>query len=229
MPKSTLFLTILAMMILTTSAFSGQIQTGVGITGKHGQSVPLSPTSPTSSTSDVRALIEYNTAGEIDAPATNGGDYEGWGTHFLARWENNTETNISVIELGFPCGGFWSAFWYVWISEELPGAPGSQDYRGSFVAVSEDDTEYPPSQYTYIDVSDQEIIIPVGATMYFGYGNPGMGGQVLYSGVETWSWYDQSWDSDSTYNRTAVLQFKGEAETVGSESETLSGVKALYR
>jgi len=46
--------------------------------------------------------------------------------------------------------------------------------------------------------------------MFFGYGNPGMGGQITTNGVETWSWYDGSWDSDSNYNRTAVLQFKGD-------------------
>ncbi len=56
-----------------------------------------------------------------------------------------------------------------------------------------------------------------------------MGGQVLHNGVETWSWYDQSWDSDSTFNRTAVLQFKGEAQAVTTDSGTFSGVKALYR
>ena len=175
------------------------------------------------------ATVEYNTTGTMDLPATLGGDHEGWGTHFMARWENITGDHVQVTEFGWPCGGFWAQFWYVWISDTLPGVPGTQDFRGTFVAASEDESEWPPSLYTYIDVAALDIIIPAGATMYFGYGNPGMGGQVAFNGVETWSLYDWAWQSDTDYGRTAVLQFRGESLAVGTESVTLSRVKSLYR
>lgn len=167
----------------------------------------------------VAADVEYNTTGTMDAPATQGGDYEGWGTHFIARWDNTTGEDITLLELGWPCGGFWAAYWYVWISDTMPGPPGTQDFRGTFLAASEDDTEYPPSLYTYIDVSAEGIVIPANSTMFFGYGNPGMGGQILFNGVETWSFYEGGWDVDSQYNRTAVLQFKGNySSTSGVET-----------
>ncbi len=155
------------------------------------------------------ADVEFNTAGAMDIPATQGGDFDGWGTHFLTRWENNTGEDVAVEEFGWPCGGFWATFWYVWITDTLPGPPGSQDFRGTFLAASTDDTEYPPSLYTYIDVSAEGIVIPANSTMYFAYGNPGMGGQITTNGVETWSYYEGVWESDTGYNRTAVMQFKG--------------------
>ncbi len=177
--------------------------------------------------------VEYNTTGVMDNPATLGGEHEGWGTHFMARWENTTDDHVQINEFGWPCGGFWAQFWYVWISEdpaeELPGVPGTQDFRGTFVALSEDELEWPPGLYTYIDVSELEIIVPGGATMYFAYGNPGMGGQIAFNGIETWSLYEWAWESDSGFGRTAVMQFRGQTLAVGTESSTLSQVKALFR
>jgi len=97
----------------------------------------------------------------------------------------------------------------VWISDTLPIDPYTLQYYGSFVAASEDDTEWPPSTYTYVDMHDEGIVIPAGASMYFGYGNPGMGGQIATNGVATYSWLDDGWDLDSDFGRTAVMQFKG--------------------
>jgi len=189
---------------------AGAVQAAeLGIVGKSGQAVPVSDTSETYNNSEIFADVMFNTAGTIDIPATQAGDYDNWGTHFLGRWSNDTGQDVAVVEFGWPCGGFWVTSWYVWISETLPGAPGTQDFQGSFLAESEDETEYPPSIYTYVDVSEAGIVIPAGQTMYFGYGNPGMAGQITTNGVETWSWYEGNWDQDITFNRTAVLQFKG--------------------
>jgi hypothetical protein len=163
------------------------------------------------------ADVEYSTTGTMDTPATHAGDRDFWGSEFITRWENTTGEDVHIEEFGWPCGGWWSQFWYVWISDILPVNPYTLEFYGSFVATIEDGTQYPPSQYTYVDVSDEDIVIPAGAVMVFGYGNPGMGGQIPFNGVETWSWLDDQWDRDGDFNRTAILQFKGSFTTVPVE------------
>lgn len=181
-----------------------------GLMGKNGETTPYTTSPDPQINPGTRTAIEYSTTGVLDTPATHGGDLDGWGSHFIARWHNTTGEDVSIVEFAWPCAGFWITSWYVWISETLPGPPGTQDFRGDFLAANEDGTAYPPSPYTYIDVADEGIVIPAGSTMFFGYANPGMGGQVPANGVETWSYYEDAWDADSAFNRTAILQFKAE-------------------
>jgi hypothetical protein len=170
--------------------------------------------------SSFAADVEYSTTGALDTPATLGGDRDGWGTEFITRWDNLTGNDVMIEEFGWPCGGWWSQFWYVWITDTPPADPYTLEYFGSFVATSEDDTEWPPSIYTYVGVSDEGIVIPAGASMYFGYGNPGMGGQISFNGVETFSWLDDAWDMDGDFGRTAVMQFKGSFSNLSAVGET---------
>jgi hypothetical protein len=153
--------------------------------------------------------VEYSTAGAMDAPATQGGDVDGWGTDFLARWVNTTGRDVLLEEFGWPCGGWWAQSWFVWIQADLPPGPWGFQHYGSFVPTLEDDTLYPPNLYTYVDVADRGIVVPAGAAMLFGYSNPGMAGQILHNGVDTWSWMDGQWDNDGAYNRTTIMQFRG--------------------
>lgn len=155
------------------------------------------------------ADVEYSTTGALGTPATQGGDRDGWGTDFITRWDNTTGRDVAIEEFGWPCGGWWAQFWYVWIIDSLPSNPYTLQHYGSFVAASEDETEYPPSVYTYVDMRNEGIVVPAGASMYFGYGNPGMGGQIPANGVATYSWYEDAWDMDGNFGRTAVMQFKG--------------------
>ena len=164
---------------------------------------------PVLAASVLAADVEYSTAGVMDTPATQGGDRDGWGEDFLTRWDNTTGHDVRLEEFGWPCGGWWAQYWYVWISETLPEGPWGLEYYGSFVATSADDTEYPPSVYTYIDVSEEGIVVPAGSSMYFGYANPGMAGQISFNGVETFSWLEGPWDMDGDYGRTTLMQFKG--------------------
>lgn len=198
-------------------------------TGKNSQMAELTPAVASPIPSTVRAMVEYNTAGEVDTPATAAGDRDGWGTEFVTRWDNTTGEDITITEFGWPCAGWWANFWYVWISTELPADPYTLEFYGSFVAAVEDDTEYPPSMYTYIDMTEEGIIIPAGASMYFGYGNPGLAGQVYGSSAPTYSWYEDSWDSDNGFGRTTILQFKGDPAPVDTHGERFGSVKALYR
>lgn len=224
MKKTAIVLTALLLVITSSSSASN-----FGVSGKNGETCQINPTTLAATASSVRAVVEYNTAGAIDTPATQGGDREGWGTEFITRWDNNTGQDIVLEEFGWPCGGWWSNFWYVWITSELPEDPYTLQFYGSFVAASEDDLEYPPSLYTYIDVSEEGILIPAGASMYFGYGNPGMAGQVLGSSAATYSWYEEMWDNDNAYNRTTILQFKGNPYVVPVDAVSFGSVKALFR
>jgi hypothetical protein len=197
------------------------------VVGKKGQTLPVidSPASPGSAT---RADVEYNTAGAIDAMATTGGSADGWGEYFITSWTNTTGQDVELLEFGWPCGGLGPVDWVVWITETLPGAPGTEGFNGQWTPVSSDDVTNPPTTYTYIDVTGAGIMIPDGATFYFGYENPGLGGQVDFNGVDTWAWYFGDWDPDQGWGRTAVLQFKGTFGGVAAEASTLTQVKHLF-
>ncbi len=199
-----------------------------GVVGKKGQTLPYvdQPAAPAGGT---RADIEYNTTGTIDEPATAGGSNDGWGSHFIAAWANLTGQDVYVVEFGWPCGGPGPVDWVVWLTDGgLPGAPGTQTYTGQFTPTSSDPDELPPSQYSYIDVSTAGVVVPPDMVMYFGYENPGIGGQITFNGTDTWAWYEGAWDPDQGWSRTAVLQFKGNYDTVATEPTSLSRVKALF-
>ncbi|PID80804.1 hypothetical protein CSA17_02135 [bacterium DOLJORAL78_65_58] len=164
--------------------------------------------------------VEYSTAGAMDTPATDGGDWENWGTDFVTRWDNDTGHDVRLDEFAWPCGGVWAQFWFVWIRDTLPEGPFNFDYYGSFLPASQNGYQYPPSSYTYIDVSDEGVIVPAGATMMFGYSNPGMAGQIQDNGVTTWSYYNDQWDDDSAFGRTTIMQFKGSFVIPSAAPET---------
>jgi len=199
-----------------------------GICGKHGETLPVidNPIPPVNS--GMRADVEYNTAGAIDAPATLGGSADGWGYYFITAWTNTTGQDVTLAEFGWPCGGPGPVDWVVWITAGMPGAPGTETFGGLWTPANPDGVTYPPTTYSYIDVSASAITIPAGATFYFGYENPGIGGQVSYNGVMTWAWYMGAWDADDAWGRTAVLQFKGNFGGVATQSATFSQVKALF-
>ena len=115
----------------------------------------------------------------LDAPATTGGSDTGWGTHFIAAWANLTGQDVYIAEFGWPCGGAGPVDWVVWVTDgSLPGAPGSQNFSGQWTPASGDSDTNPPATYSYIDVSDAGVVVPADQVMYFGYENPGIGGQV---------------------------------------------------
>jgi hypothetical protein len=118
--------------------------------------------------------------------------------------------------------------WIVWLGAELPGPPGTQTFTGVFTPESDDGTTNPPAVYSYIDLTLDWIVVPSGATIYFGYENPGIGGQISANGVETWGWYEGEWDPDSGWGRTAVLQVKANCLPVAAEHLTFSRIKALF-
>ena len=88
--------------------------------------------------------------------------------------------------------------------------------------------QVPPRTYTYVDISDHGIVVPDGACYCFGYDVTGLGGQVEFSGVETWSWYSGYWDLDAGWGRTALLQIRADFAPTATFGSSWSGIQSLY-
>ena len=156
--------------------------------------------------------FEYNSGGSIDVVPTTGGSHDGWGEWFITSVQNDTGFDLMLTEFGFPCCGppTGAYGWIVWTDvgglNPPIGQASTADYYGEFTPDDPDPGTFPPTDYTYIDVSTSSIIIPDGNYFCYGYDNTGTGGQVGFNGVETWAWYGGVWDSDIPWGRTAVLQ-----------------------
>ncbi len=217
------------MLLLAILAIASLALADNEIVGKKGQKLPVRDMPDQPGHPTMRADVEYNTTGVMDEPATTGGSWDGWGTYFIASWVNLTGQDVTLAEFGWPCGGAGPVDWVVWItSGGMPGAPGSQTFTGNFVPASSDDLTNPPPIYSYIDVSAANIVIPPDQVMFWGYENPGIGGQITANGTDTWAWYGDMWDPDSGWSRTAVLQFKGNYGGVPAQATSFSHVKALF-
>ncbi len=181
----------------------------------------------------VMADWEYNTGGTIDFVPNLGGNSAGWGEWFITTVHNNTGNGIHLIEFGFPCCGDETETygWVIWTGMGGLVAPSGDvttcDFSGGpFSPVDPSPDTDPPTTYTYIDISSENIIIAAGDYFCFGYDNTGYGGQTNYNGVDTWSWYFSEWASDAEDVRTAILQVKG--NYVSSLSTlTWGGIKSL--
>jgi len=225
MRKLTLLFGMLALIALPALA-------GQGVVGKNGETVPVTNNPAQGGSLLTDYDVFYNTVGALDAPATVGGSDDGWGPYFIATWVNDTGEDVTLTEFGWPCGGGGStALWYYWLSETLPGAVGTAHATGTYNIMSSDPDEFPPTVYSYADVTDAELVVPAGSRIYWGYALPvpGIGGQVDFNGTTTWAWYLGAWDPDSDWGRTAVLQLKGTFGVIATDQTSLSQVKSLFR
>ncbi len=201
---------------------------------KDGKPLDLNPP-PGLGRSSVRADFEYNTGGSIDFAPTTGGSTTGWGEWFVTTVHNNMGTNMTLVELGFPCSGPATGAhgWMVWVGlEDLvspSGGPETARYYGSFTPVDSDAASMPPTTYTYINLSAQAIDIPARGYFSIGYHNTGRGGQTAFNGVDSWAWYGGAWDPDQGWARTAIIQVKanlGGATPV--QPRTWGNIKQIY-
>ncbi len=177
----------------------------------------------------------YNTGGVEGFVPTVQGSASGWGEWFITTVMNDTGEDLYLSELGFPCSGpATEPFgWLVWVGINGMNAPAGNaytaDFYGEFAPV-EPNPEVDPLVYTFIDISEEFIVVPNGAYFSFGYDNTGLGGQTDFNGVDTWAWYGEAWDPDVNWGRTAILQVKGNFEgPVATESVSLGEIRALYR
>ncbi len=199
--------------------------------GSQATLVPGAPNAP----SETRADWEYNTTGMMDGAATSGGSATGWGEFFICTVQNTAGAEIFPIELGWPlCGAETEAYgWLVWVGDMggpvCPmGDAYTADFFGPFTPVDPAPGTFPPTVYTYVDVSG--FSIDAGAWFTFGYDNTGTGGHIDYNGVECWAWYGGAWDPEVNYARTQVHQIKANFEGGGTATETTTwgGIKALF-
>jgi len=176
---------------------------------------------------------EYNTGGTIDFIPNLGGRNAGWGEWFITTVHNNTDNNIHLVEFGFPCCGDETETygWVIWTGMGGLNAPSgdvstSDFHGGPFSPVDTNPDTDPPTTYTYIDISSENIVITAGDYFCFGYDNTGHGGQTNYNGVDTWSWYFSEWAPDAEEIRTAILQVKGNY-VLSLSTLTWGGIKSL--
>ena len=200
---------------------------------KDGSWVKPRPVAPGES-STIRYDFQYNTGGVLDFVPTTGGSSDGWGEWFITTAYNGTGMDLILVEFGFPCcGPPTEAYgWVVWTGMGGYVSPGgnvySAEYFGSFVPVDPDPTTFPPTTYTYIDVSAEGIVIPDGTYFCFGYDNTGTGGQTTFNGVDTWAWYDGLWDPDQSWSRTAILQVKANYFGTPVSRSSWGAIKSLF-
>lgn len=181
-----------------------------GVVGKDGSTLPDSQNPPANIQSPLQAAWEWSTAGSMDFVPTTGGSFDGWGSHFLATTVNTSGQDMRILEFGFPCAGDIAGQWLVWIQATMPPDYSNPDFTGAFTATDPDPLTFPPTVYTYVDVTGANVVVPAGETIWFAYVNPGVGGQIDFNGVDTWAWYAGAWDGDQAWGRTAVMQLKAD-------------------
>jgi hypothetical protein len=201
---------------------------------KDGAAVAPKPGQP-NHPSSVRTDWEYNTGGAIDFVPDLGGSHDGWGEWFITSVQNTTGQDIYLTEFGFPCGGppTETYGWLVWVGTNPvsppPGNAYTAEFFGPFTPTDPDPEVFPPTIYSYIDISEEMIVIPDGVWFVFGYDVTGHGGQTSFNGVETWAWYSAMWDPDVGWGRTAILQVKASFEPpIANVPETWGNIKIMY-
>ena len=183
-----------------------------------------------------RDAFEFTTANVFDEVPTTGGSATGWGEWFLAATQNTLGYDMGINEISFPCCGPATEpyGWLVWVGDmggliAPAGDAYTADHFGSFAPVDPAVDTFPPTVYTYLDLSAEGVVIPAGNFFVFGYDVTGNGGQIDYNGIETWGWYGGIWESDVSWSRTGILQLKGgEGGTSATETNTWGGIKGLF-
>ena len=200
---------------------------------------PATPKAPTVTNppDHPRADFEYNTGGYLDFIPETGGSSTGWGEYFCTTILNDAGCDLTLIELGFPCcGPMTDVFgWLVWTGVGGMMAPpypySTCDFTGAFTPVDPAPDTFPPTVYTYIDITGEGIVIPDGTYFSIGYDVTGTGGQTAFNGVDTYADYGGMWDPDQGWGRTAIMQVLGNCgtEPTPTQDSTWGTIKAIYQ
>ena len=204
----------------------------VDYAGKNSTQPMQRSSGPVNVPSNVRSFFEYNTGGTIDFVPDLGGSATGWAEWSIAFVTNETGQDLCLTELSWPSSGPASGDygWLVWLNQStLPGPAESAQYYGPYTPNDTNPATFPPTTYTYIDVSSQAMLWANGTTLCWGFDNTGMQGMTSFNGVDTWGWYGGIWDGDQAYGRTAILQIKADpCGGVPTKPTTWGAIKALY-
>ncbi|MCX7021599.1 MAG: Ig-like domain-containing protein [bacterium] len=164
------------------------------------------------------AEYQFST-GIWDQAPTRGGSAGSWGEWFATSFLNDVGEDVNIIELGMPCCGPTSGTygWVVWYDVGglvAPSGPASTaDSYGPYTPTDSGST-YPPTTYTYVDLSGEELTVEDGTYFAIGYDVTGRGGQVAYTGHLTWAWYSGQWDPDYDWGITALIQCRAETADI---------------
>ncbi len=185
-----------------------------------------------------RADVEFNTGGAMLTAATTAGNASGWSYYTVHVYTNAAAQDIKLLELGFPTNEnsadpiAMPVEWNIDLNNGdymavINPYTHAWDGVGTFYPTGVADTS-PPAVYSLIDVAANNLVLPAGASMVWGYENAGLCGQISYNGVETIGWYVSFWDPDGPYGRTGLQQFTADYLTTAAEDASLSQVKSLY-
>jgi len=222
-----LLLTVMIVALVVSPAFA---ETSANKDGTFTKPRPGSPNEP----SGARYDFAYNTGGALDFVPTTGGSFDGWGEWFITTVFNDSGMDLILTEFGFPCGGppTGSHGWVVWTGAAGYVAPAGDaftaEYFGAFTPFDPDPTTFPPTTYTYVDVSAENIVIASDTYFTFGYDNTGTGGQTDFNGVDTWAWYFGMWDPDQSWGRTAILQVKANYFGTPVQDSSWGAIKSMF-
>ncbi|MCK4593104.1 hypothetical protein KAU45_01290, partial [bacterium] len=168
----------------------------------------------------VAFAAEYQfSTGTWDQTPDMAGSSDGWGEWFVTVFENDTGDDVDITELGMPCCGPASGDygWVVWYDvggmDPPPGNPYSADDYGPYTPESPSDY----TVYTYVDLSEEELVVEDGTYFNIGYDNTYLGGQIYYNDYPSWAWYSGYWDPESSWGRTDLIQCR--AETFITETD----------
>lgn len=176
--------------------------------------------------------VRFSTAG-WNATPTHGGSHHGWGEWFVTTFHNDTGYDVTLTEIGMPCCGAPSGDygWLVWASvggmNRPSSGPTGADWYGPYTPADSSYDTNPPTTYTYVDISAENVVIQAGSYFAVGYDVTGMGGHVSFNGHASWAWYGGGWSYDGTFNRTAVIQVEGFYDESGIVNVTWGSLKAL--
>jgi hypothetical protein len=222
-----LLLLVAALALVAAPAFA------VDYAGKNSTQPMQRHSGPANVPSHVRAFFEYNTGGTIDFVPDLGGSATGWAEWSIAFVTNSTGQDLLLTELSWPSGGPPSGAygWLVWLNQStLPGPAQTAQYYGPYTPNDPNPTTFPPTTYTYIDVTASNMVWLDGTTLCWGFDNTGMQGMTSFNGVDTWGWYGGIWDGDQAYGRTAILQIKADINgPVPTEPTNWGLIKSLYK
>jgi len=208
------------------------------VASKDGSVVTTPNSNPIDQPLGDRADVEYNTGGAMFTPSTLNGSASGWAYYTMAVYTNAAAQDIEFLELGFPTNEYSSdpiampVEWNIDLNNNsvlsiVNPYSHAWDGVGTFYPTGAADTS-PPDTYTVVDISANNLVLPAGVAMVWGYENAGLCGQIDYNGVETVGWYVSYWDSDAPYGRTGLQQFTADYLTTAAEEATVSQVKSLY-
>ncbi|MEZ4649936.1 MAG: hypothetical protein R3E97_14330 [Candidatus Eisenbacteria bacterium] len=103
-----------------------------------------------------------------------GGSFDGWGEWFITTVYNAKGFDLTLTGASVCSGPMTEDYgWLVWLG--LPGlvAPTGDaytaDFFGQFTPVDPNPDTFPPTVYTYVDVSAANIVVPDG-TFFFAFG-----------------------------------------------------------